>query len=167
MFGFMAKLPTVPAFNIVTMMTLSIRVASLIAIPAARLAYPRFIWRLPPFGGVRMRVLLIHERPCFATLSFTIRSASVGVWPRFLDMVTSGGLRMMRSELIVLLMTCVMARAPDIPEGVVTVIKMSGLWGPMVSTTSAMLLRVVWVARGPGWSSVAYPSAQTDKGFRR
>ena len=117
MFGFMAKLPTVPAFNIVTMMTLFIRVASLIAIPAARLAYSRFIWRLPPFGGVGMRVLVIHERPWFATLSLTVRSASVGVWPRVLDMVTSWGLRMMRSDLIILLMTCVMARAPDVPGG--------------------------------------------------
>ena len=100
----MAKLPTVPAFNIVTMMTLFIRVVSLIVIPAARLAYSRFIWRLPPFGGVGMRV--IHKRPWFATLSLMVRSASVGVWPRVLDMVTSWGLRMMRSDLIILLMTC-------------------------------------------------------------
>ena len=164
MFRFMAKLPTVPAFNIVTMMTLSICVASLIAIPAARLAYSRFIWRLPPFGGVGMRVLDMHERPWFATLSLTVRSASVGVWPRVLDMVTLWELRMMRLELIVLLMTCVMARAPDVPGGAVTVIKMSGQWGPMLSTTGAMLLMVVWAVRGPGWP-VAYPLAQTDKGF--
>ena len=167
MLGFMTKFSTVSALYIVTMVTLSVGMTSFITVPAARLAHPRLIRRLP--GKLRMwnvMWVLIHKRLGYTTLFLTVCAAPVGVFPRVCGAVTSWRLLVIRSSLVVLVWVMVRARSPGISGGVATVTgKRSGRRRPMISTIEAMLLRYM-VAWGAGGPSVAYPPAQAHMGFR-
>ena len=99
MLGFMTKFSTVSAFYIVTMVTLSVGMTSFITVPAARLAHPRLIRRLP--GKLRMwNVIwvLIHKRLGYTTLFLTVCVVPVGVFPRVCCAVTSWRLLVIRSD---------------------------------------------------------------------